>query len=178
MSAVIWLTGLSGAGKTTLGRQLEQQLQHKGQACALLDGDVIRRGLSNNLGFSAADRAENVRRVAEVASLMADAGITVIVTLISPSAQERASARRSIGAGRFFEVFVNAPLTTVEKRDVKGLYALARAGRIRNFTGIDAVYEAPPAPALTLYTDRESEAESASRLIAAVLDWQASRAGH
>ena len=141
--AVLWFTGLSGAGKSTLAQAVQVQLQALGLRCYLLDGDKLRQGLNQGLGFSAADRAENVRRVGEVAALMADAGLIVLVALISPFRADRALARSKVAAGEFFEIFVDAPLAVVEKRDTKGLYRLARSGQLKDFTGIDSPYEAP-----------------------------------
>jgi adenylyl-sulfate kinase len=141
--AVLWFTGLSGAGKSTLAQAVQVQLQALGLRCYLLDGDKLRQGLNQGLGFSAADRAENVRRVGEVAALMADAGLIVLVALISPFRADRLLARSKVAAGEFFEIFVDAPLAVVEQRDTKGLYRLARSGQLKDFTGIDSPYEAP-----------------------------------
>jgi bifunctional enzyme CysN/CysC len=154
--AIIWLTGLSGAGKSTIANLLERRLTFEGRHCYILDGDNIRRGLNKDLGFTAADRVENVRRVAEVARLLADAGLIAIVSLISPFVRERAMAREIAGDIDFLEVFVDAPLAVCEARDPKGLYKKARAGAIINFTGIDAPYEPPPKPDLTLETGNAS----------------------
>jgi adenylylsulfate kinase len=140
---VIWLTGISGAGKSTLANLLEQQLHSRGLHTAFLDGDSLRLGLNNDLGFSDNDRRENIRRAAEVAKLMVDAGLIVIVATISPIREARESARALFMEDQFFEVFVDVPLEIAEARDVKGLYALARQGKIRQFTGIGASYEAP-----------------------------------
>jgi bifunctional enzyme CysN/CysC len=139
----IWLTGLSGSGKSTISNLLEQHLHALGKHTYLLDGDNLRKGLNRDLGFTEADRVENIRRVAEVAKLMVDAGLIVIVGLISPYRSERQAARDLFAAGEFFEVFVDTPLSECERRDVKGLYAKARRGDLKNFTGIDSVYEAP-----------------------------------
>lgn len=151
-SAVVWLTGLSGAGKSTVAVQLEQRLQARGVHTYLLDGDKLRQGLNRDLGFSAADRVENVRRVAEVAALMVDAGLVVIAALISPFRQDRALARERFAPGQFIEVFVDVPLAVAESRDPKGLYRKARAGLLKEFTGIDSPYESPEAPELRLPT--------------------------
>ena len=164
--AVLWLTGLSGAGKTTIAREVEQQLRAEGRACYLLDGDCIRRGLSQDLGFSDADRVENIRRVAEVAHLMMDAGLIVLVALISPFRAERSTAQQTVGKDRFFEIYIDTPLAVAEQRDVKGLYKRARSGELKNFTGIDSPYEAPAAPALTINTETESPQQSAARVMA------------
>ncbi|RZJ13015.1 MAG: adenylyl-sulfate kinase [Rubrivivax sp.] len=152
MGAVVWLTGLSGAGKSTLAGRLEQRLLARGQRTYLLDGDVLRTGLNRDLGFSAADRAENVRRVGEVAWLMADAGLIVIVALISPFRRDRQAVRDRFAPGRFLEVHVDVPLAVAESRDPKGLYRKARAGLLPDFTGIDSPYEPPEAPELRLPT--------------------------
>lgn len=144
--AVIWMTGLSGAGKSTIANALEVALHGLGVRTYLLDGDNLRLGLNRDLGFSDADRVENVRRIAEVARLMLDAGMVVICAAISPFERERQAARERIGAGRFIEVFVDTPLALCEARDPKGLYGKARAGQIANFTGIDSPYEAPARP--------------------------------
>jgi adenylyl-sulfate kinase len=143
---VLWLTGLSGAGKSTLARGLDRELSRLGQPAYVLDGDDLRRGLNRDLGFSDTDRAENVRRVAEVARLMVDAGLTVICSLISPFRAERQTARDLFAPGRFIEVFVDATLDVAEARDAKGLYARARRGEIADFTGIDSPYEPPENP--------------------------------
>ncbi len=140
---VIWFTGLSGSGKSTLANALESRLHRLGMRTYVLDGDNIRRGLSKDLGFSEADRAENIRRISEVARLMMDAGLVVMVAFISPFKRERELARELIGPENFFEVYVSTPLELCEQRDVKGLYQLARAGKILNMTGINSPYEAP-----------------------------------
>lgn len=150
----VWLTGLSGAGKSTIANALEVQLHRAGRHTYVLDGDNIRQGLSRDLGFSDADRAENIRRVAEVARLFVDAGAIVIVAFISPFRAERAAARALFAAGDFLEVFVDVPLAVAERRDPKGLYRRARSGELRQFTGIDSPYEAPGAPELALPADR------------------------
>ncbi len=141
--AVVWLTGLSGAGKSSLANGLQVHLHAAGHAVYVLDGDNVRMGLCRELGFTAADRVENVRRVAEVARLMVDAGLIVIAAFISPFRSERALARSLLAAGEFIEVHVDAPLAVAEARDSKGLYAKARRGELPNFTGIDSPYEAP-----------------------------------
>lgn len=150
----IWLTGLSGAGKSTLADLLEQRLYAAGRHTYVLDGDNVRHGLSRGLGFSAADRAENIRRVAEVARLMVDAGLIVVVSLISPFRQDRATARDLFRPGDFIEVFVDTPLAVCEQRDGKGLYAKARRGELPQFTGIDSPYEPPLTPEVHLRADR------------------------
>ncbi len=150
----IWLTGLSGAGKSTLADLLEQRLYAAGRHTYVLDGDNVRHGLSRGLGFDAADRAENIRRVAEVARLMVDAGLIVVVSLISPFRQDRAAARDLFRPGDFIEVFVDTPLAVCEQRDTKGLYAKARRGELPQFTGIDSPYEPPLTPEVHLRADR------------------------
>ena len=148
--AVVWFTGLSGSGKSTLADAVEQQLFQAGVNTFLLDGDNVRHGLCRDLGFSDADRKENIRRVGEVARLMADAGLLVLTAFISPHRSERQMVRELLEAGQFIEVFVDTPLHICEARDPKGLYRKARAGELTNFTGIDAVYEVPEQPELHL----------------------------
>ncbi|USP10841.1 adenylyl-sulfate kinase [Aeromonas dhakensis] len=147
---VIWFTGLSGAGKSTLAGALEQALAVQGKHTYLLDGDNVRHGLCGDLGFDDAARQENIRRVGEVAKLMVDAGLIVLTAFISPFRAERELVRNLVGEGEFVEVFVDAPLSVCEDRDPKGLYKKARAGEIRNFTGIDSAYEAPEQPEIHL----------------------------
>lgn len=147
---VIWFTGLSGSGKSTLADAVEQRLFQQGVSTFLLDGDNVRHGLCRDLGFSDADRKENIRRVGEVAKLMADAGLLVLTAFISPHRSERQMVRELLEPGQFIEVFVDTPLAVCEARDPKGLYRKARAGELTNFTGIDAVYEAPQQPELHL----------------------------
>lgn len=146
----IWLTGLSAAGKSTLAFALERLLIEAGHPCYVLDGDNVRHGLNSNLGFSAEDRSENIRRVAEVAKLMNDAGLIVITAFISPFREDRAKARAIIGEGLFQEVYVSADLAACEARDPKGLYKKARAGQVPEFTGISSPYEAPLSPELVI----------------------------
>ncbi|MGY2048797.1 adenylyl-sulfate kinase [Methylobacterium sp. JK268] len=164
--AILWLTGLSGAGKSTLAVRLRDRLSAAGRPSAILDGDVLRTGLNRDLGFSDADRVENMRRTAEVAFLMADAGLIVIVALISPFRRERAEARRLARGLPFHEIHVEASLATCEKRDPKGLYRRARAGEIPRLTGIDSPYEAPSAPDLRVETERLSPDEAVERILA------------
>ncbi|MGB3394260.1 MAG: sulfate adenylyltransferase subunit CysN [Stenotrophomonas sp.] len=153
---VLWFTGLSGAGKSTIANQVEKRLHARGCHTFILDGDNVRHGLNRDLGFTDEDRVENIRRVAEVARLMADAGLIVLVSFISPFRAERQMARERFDEGEFIEVFVDVPLDVAESRDVKGLYRKARAGQIPNFTGIDSPYEAPENPELHLYADGEA----------------------
>jgi bifunctional enzyme CysN/CysC len=162
---VVWFTGLSGAGKSTIANTVEQRLHGFGRHTYLLDGDNVRHGLSKNLGFSDADRVENIRRVAEVASLMADAGLIVLVSLISPFEAERQMARELIGSDEFCEVFVDTPLATAEERDVKGLYGKARRGELTNFTGVDSPYETPRFPDIRLDTTQVDVGEAAEQVI-------------
>jgi adenylyl-sulfate kinase len=146
----LWLTGLSGAGKSTLALALEQRLNGMHQACYVLDGDKVRRGLTQDLGFSAEDRSENIRRGAEVAKMMNQANLVVIAAFISPDQADREIARKIIGADRFLEIHVSTSLEVCEQRDPKGLYKRARAGEIRDFTGISAPYDLPLAPKLSI----------------------------
>lgn len=166
---VLWLTGLSGAGKTTLGARAVRELARRGVQATLLDGDNLRRGLNRDLGFRPEDRAENIRRAAEAAALLAEAGLVVLVALISPFAASRAEARRIIGPG-FREVYLSTALETCEARDPKGLYRRARQDQLADFTGISAPYEVPTEPALTLDTGAEGEAACTERLVALALD--------
>ncbi|ABK07539.1 adenylyl-sulfate kinase [Burkholderia cenocepacia] len=156
---VVWLTGVSGAGKSTLSNLLKDQLDARGLRTFLLDGDLLREGLNQDLGFSDADRHENIRRTAEVARLMVEAGLVVIVALISPFQEARAKARARFPQGMFFEVFVDVALDVAEARDPKGLYALARQGAIRQFTGIESTYEKPVFPDVHVRTGEASPLE-------------------
>ncbi len=158
---VMWLTGLSGAGKTTLANSLARCLFEGGYFVYVLDGDNLRHGLNRDLGFDETARHENVRRMAEVAGLMYDAGLVTLAACISPFKSERDFARSLIPAGKFIEVFVNTPLEVCERRDAKGLYRRARAGEIRDFTGIDSPFEQPTDPELTIDTSRMSPSECA-----------------
>jgi bifunctional enzyme CysN/CysC len=163
--AVIWLTGLSGAGKSTIASELERELFGMGLHTYVLDGDNVRHGLSANLGFSPEDRTENIRRVGEVAKLFADAGVLVITAFISPYRDDRRLVRELLDEGDFVEIFVNAPLDVCEQRDPKGLYKKARAGEIENFTGVSAPYEAPERPDIIVQTDRQTVSESVATII-------------
>ena len=162
---VVWLTGLSGAGKSTIAVAVDELLTKRGYHTYVLDGDNLRRGLNQDLGFSNADRQENIRRVGELAQLFTDAGIITFVAIISPFAKERAAARALFRQGEFVEVYVNASLEVCEQRDPKQFYVKARKGEIKHFTGLTSIYEAPQHPDLVLNTAEESEAESATRLI-------------
>lgn len=165
---VVWLTGLSGAGKSTIANLLDRQLQTRGRHSAILDGDNLRQGLNADLGFTDADRTENTRRVGEVAALMADAGLVVIVSLISPFQRDRDAARAAVGPERFLEVFVDAPLEICQQRDPKGMYARAKSGNLPRFTGIGADYEAPVEPDVHLRTDQADANEGVSTILAAL----------
>jgi bifunctional enzyme CysN/CysC len=162
---VVWLTGYSGAGKSAISNLVEKQLHALGRRTYILDGDNVRHGLNKDLGFTEQDRVENIRRVAEVARLMVDAGLIVLVAFISPFRAERHSARALFGEGEFIEVFVDAPLAAVERRDVKGLYRRARAGQLKNFTGIDSPYEPPEHPDIHLDMSQLTLEEAAGRLV-------------
>jgi len=163
--AVIWFTGLSGSGKSTIANALESRLAVQGCHTYALDGDNLRHGLNRDLGFTDADRVENIRRIGEVARLMVDAGLVVTCAFISPFRSEREMARRLVGADRFIEVFVDTPLATCQARDPKGLYAKAAAGSLRNFTGVDSPYEAPVAPDLRVDTTAETVEEATQRIV-------------
>jgi len=168
---VVWLTGLSGAGKSTIARSLRLRAMADGVPVAILDGDDVRRGLSQGLGFGHADRRENIRRMAEVARLLSDQGLMVIVAAVSPMRELRAVARHIIGAA-FREVYVSAPLATCERRDVKGLYARARRGEVTKFTGISDAYEPPLQPDLVIDTSACEVAHATSALMTAIRDWR------
>ena len=159
--ALLWTTGLSGSGKSTIAYTLEHALIQRGHLAYVLDGDNIRHGLNKNLGFSPEDRTENIRRIGEVGNLFADTGVITITAFISPYRADRAVAREVIGDGNFFEVFCDTPLGVCEERDPKGLYKKARAGEIKGFTGIDAPYEAPETPELVIDTSKVSPQEAA-----------------
>jgi len=163
-SKVLWLTGLSGSGKSTIAQGLERKLFEEGFFAQVLDGDNIRTGINNNLGFTPEDRRENIRRIAEVARLYLNSGVIAICSFISPTQSIRAFAKEIIGEEDFIEIYINAPLEVCERRDVKGLYKKARKGEITHFTGIDAPYEAPQNPALEIKTD-EMEVGDAVTLI-------------
>ncbi|MEI7688359.1 MAG: adenylyl-sulfate kinase, partial [Planctomycetota bacterium] len=165
-ACVVWLTGLSGSGKSTIANLIEKKLVAQGRHTYLLDGDNVRHGLNKDLGFTAQDRVENIRRVAEVARLMVDAGLIVVVSFISPFRAERQMARDLVAAGEFLEVFVDTPLAVAEKRDPKGLYRKARLGELKNFTGIDSPYEAPEAPEIHIDTTRMTSEQAADAIIA------------
>ena len=168
---VVWLYGLSGSGKSTLATALERRLHEEGMFTQVLDGDNIRTGLNNNLGFSDEDRSENIRRIAEVAKLFAMAGVVTITSFICPRNELRTLAREIVGQANFLEVYVECSFETCEQRDVKGLYAKAKAGQVQNFTGRDSSFEAPEprdASDLILNTDNQAEGESLEQLYQAV----------
>jgi bifunctional enzyme CysN/CysC len=166
--AVLWLTGISGAGKSTLANIVEQKLAARGHHTFLLDGDNLRHGLNRDLGFTDADRVENIRRVSEVVKLLTDAGLIVITAFISPFRSERQLVRQMMPEGEFFEIFVDTPLAQAEARDVKGLYKKARAGLLKNFTGIDSPYEPPEQPELRIDTTKLTLEEAADAVVAAL----------
>jgi bifunctional enzyme CysN/CysC len=163
-AAVLWLTGLSGAGKSTIANLVEKKLQRMNRHTFLLDGDNVRHGLNKDLGFTNADRVENIRRVGEVARLMTDAGLIVITAFISPFRAERQMVRDMMAPGEFIEIHIDTPLEVAEARDIKGLYKKARSGKLTNFTGFDSPYEAPVAPEIRIDTT-QTTAEQAATLI-------------
>lgn len=175
---VIWFTGLSASGKSTIAGALEQILTVQGYHTYLLDGDNVRHGLCKDLGFSDADRTENIRRIGEVARLMADAGLIVLTAFISPFRADRQIARDILPEGQFVEVFVDTPIDVCRRRDPKGLYARAERGEIKKFTGIDSPYEAPEAPEVHIRADRLSVAESVNHLLAHLHQMGALHAGY
>jgi len=168
-SKVIWFTGLSGSGKSTLAVALERYLYDNGHICYLLDGDNVRSGINNNLGFSEQDRVENIRRVAEVSKLFVDCGVVVLAAFISPTNDIRKLAEEIIGKENFIEVFVSTPLEICEQRDIKGLYAKARRGEIKNFTGISAPFETPTNPMISIDTSVLSIDDSIKNLVNALI---------
>lgn len=170
-SCVMWLTGLSGSGKSTIANSLRGRVMADGMPIAILDGDDVRRGLSQGLGFGQADRCENIRRIAEVARLLSDQGVVVLVAAVSPMRAHRVMARNIVGTV-FREVYVRAPLATCEQRDVKGLYARARRGEVAKFTGVSDVYEPPLQPDLVIDTSNCEVAYAAGALMSAFKDWR------
>jgi adenylylsulfate kinase len=162
---VLWFTGLSGAGKSTLAALVERELNHRGCSTYLLDGDNIRLGLCGDLGFSAADRSENIRRIGHVASLFLDAGVVVLAAFISPYQRDRAWLRSQLPEGDFIEVFVNCPLEECCRRDVKGIYRKALAGEIKHFTGVSAPYEAPLDPEISIRTDLTGKEDACREIV-------------
>ena len=168
-SVMVWFTGLSGSGKSTIAIALERELHKRGLLCRILDGDNIRSGINNNLGFSAEDRVENIRRIAEVSKLFIDTGVITIAAFISPNNELREMASTIIGKDNFLEIYVNTPIEECERRDGKGLYAKARKGEIKDFTGVSAPFEAPEHPALSLDTSVLSLEESVNKLLELIL---------
>lgn len=166
---VIWLTGLSGSGKSTVGLALEQELFNRGFFSQILDGDNIRAGINKNLNFTLEDRLENIRRISEVCKLYINSGIITISCFISPTSNDREMARNIIGEDDFIEVFVSAPIEVCEKRDVKGLYAKARKGEIKNFTGIDAPFDVPRNPFAVLDTQKNTIDETVNELLEKII---------
>jgi adenylylsulfate kinase len=166
---VLWFTGLSGSGKTTIAKGLERALHEKEFLVMVLDGDNVRAGINSNLGFSDADRKENIRRIAEVAKLFASCGVITICSFVSPTIEIRKLAADIIGGNDFVEIYVNTPLEECERRDVKGLYAKARTGEIKDFTGISAPFEAPEKPALEIKTENKTEEQSVNETLRFVL---------
>lgn len=162
---VLWLTGLSGSGKSTIAQQLERELHNRGFLAQVLDGDNIRSGINNNLGFSLEDRQENIRRIAEIAKLYLNTGVICINSFISPTKEIRAMVRDIVGTEDFIEIYINAPLEVCENRDVKGLYKKARKGEIKGFTGIDSPYEAPENPALEIRTDQMNVETAVAKIL-------------
>lgn len=169
LGGVVWMTGLSGSGKSTIAIGLERALHAQGRYAVILDGDNVRSGINNNLDFSEAGRTENIRRIAEVAKLFASNGAVVICSFVSPTIAIREQARAIIGAGDFIEVFVDTPLEVCEARDVKGLYAKARRGEVKDFTGISAPFEAPPSPAIRIATADSKIEDSVQELTDQIL---------
>jgi adenylylsulfate kinase len=168
----VWLTGLSGSGKSTIATELERALVDRRVHAYVLDGDNVRYGLTSDLGFSDDDRTENIRRIGEVANLFADSGAVVVTAFISPFIKDRERARSLVPAGRFLEVYTRCSLEVCEKRDPKGLYARARTGEIADFTGIGSTYEEPVSPELILDTDELSVGECVARIVALLEDWR------
>lgn len=166
---VLWLTGLSGSGKTTLAKTFSEQLHNDGFLTQVLDGDNIRLGINNNLSFTLEDRMENIRRTAEMAKLFVDCGVVTICCLVSPTEKIRTLAKEIIGKEDFFEIFINTPLNICEERDVKGLYAMARKGEVKNFTGISAPFENPKSPSLEIKTEGVNIATSTKEMMEAIL---------
>lgn len=168
-AAVFWMTGLSGSGKTTIAKILENKLHEQGYLTQILDGDNIRSGINNNLGFSEEDRKENIRRISEVSKLFLHCGVITINCFISPTEEIREIARKIIGAEDFKEIFIDTPLSICEKRDTKGLYKKARAGEIADFTGISSPFEAPKNPEIHIYTENRTPEQSAEEILSQIV---------
>lgn len=166
---MVWFTGLSGSGKSTIAMGVERELHKRGILCRILDGDNIRSGINSNLGFSAEDRMENIRRIAEIGKLFVQTGIVTLACFVSPTNDVRRLARNIIGEDDFWEVFVSTPLEECERRDVKGLYARARRGEVKDFTGISAPFEVPENPTLEIDTSRLSLEESVKRVVEMIM---------
>ena len=171
---MVWFTGLSGSGKSTIALGVERELARRGLLCRILDGDNIRAGLCNNLSFSPADRSENIRRIAEVGKLFFDTGIITIAAFISPTIEVREMARQIVGSADFLEVYISTPIEECERRDIKGLYAKARRGEVKEFTGISAPFEAPEHPALDIDTSTLSLEESVNKVVSLIMNHQTS----
>lgn len=169
---MVWMTGLSGSGKSTVALGVERELHNRGLLCRLLDGDNIRDGINRGLGFSPEDRTENIRRIAEVGKLMVDTGIITLACFVSPTEEIREMARNIIGEKDFFEVYLSTPLSECERRDVKGLYARARRGEVKDFTGISAPFEAPEHPALAIDTTTTPLQENVMKVVEMILNQQ------
>ena len=169
---MVWMTGLSGSGKSTVALGVERELHKRGLLCRLLDGDNIRDGINRGLGFSPEDRRENIRRIAEVGKLMVDTGIITLACFVSPTEEIRKMARNIIGEKDFFEVYLSTPLSECERRDVKGLYARARRGEVKDFTGISAPFEAPEHPALAIDTTTTPLQENVMKVVEMILNQQ------
>ena len=167
---MIWFTGLSGSGKSTVALGVERELHKRGVLCRILDGDNIRAGINNNLGFSEEDRRENIRRIAEIGKLFVHTGIVTLACFVSPTNEIRQMAKDIIGAEDFKEVFVSTPIEECERRDVKGLYARARRGEVKDFTGVSAPFEAPVSPALSIDTSKLTLEESVGKVLAIILE--------
>ncbi len=167
---LVWFTGLSGSGKSTIALGLERELHARGILCRILDGDNIRAGINNNLGFSEEDRKENIRRIAEIGKLFVQTGVVTLACFVSPTREIRQMAKEIVGGEDFLEVFVSTPIEECERRDVKGLYARARRGEVKDFTGISAPFEAPLSPALDVDTSRLSLQESVERVLHLILE--------
>lgn len=169
---LIWFTGLSGSGKSTVANSVEQELFKRGVHTYLLDGDNVRKGINSNLSFSPEDRKENIRRIGEVANLMLDAGLVVLASFVSPYREDRENVRKIVGAENFKEVFVNTPIEECERRDVKGLYTKARKGEIQNFTGVNAPYEVPLAPDIEIDTTQADTKQLAILIVERIMKSQ------